>query len=88
MTAQKGKDLLLKLDSDGAGSFVTVAGVSKHRKRVDLGGDRWVFRRELFGVTKLNVLGRNNAGPFGAAAEEPLARAPDPRGVEGVAGNE
>jgi hypothetical protein len=27
MTAQKGKDLLLKLDSDGAGSFVTVAGL-------------------------------------------------------------
>jgi len=26
MTAQKGKDLLLKLDSDGAGSFATVAG--------------------------------------------------------------
>jgi TP901-1 family phage major tail protein len=27
MTAQKGKDLLLKLDSDGLGSFVTVAGL-------------------------------------------------------------
>jgi len=27
MTAQKGKDLLLKVDSDGAGSFVTVAGL-------------------------------------------------------------
>jgi TP901-1 family phage major tail protein len=27
MTAQKGKDLLLKLDSDGAGSFSTVAGL-------------------------------------------------------------
>ncbi len=27
MTAQKGKDLLLKLDSDGAGSFATVAGL-------------------------------------------------------------
>ena len=27
MTAQKGKDLLLKLDSDGAGTFVTVAGL-------------------------------------------------------------
>src|SRR5919108_2569454 len=27
MTAQKGKDLLLKLDSNGAGTFVTVAGL-------------------------------------------------------------
>jgi TP901-1 family phage major tail protein len=27
MTAQKGKDLLLKVDSDGEGSFVTVAGL-------------------------------------------------------------
>lgn len=27
MTAQKGKDLLLKVDNDGAGSFATVAGL-------------------------------------------------------------
>lgn len=27
MAAQKGKDLLLKVDSDGAGGFVTVAGL-------------------------------------------------------------
>jgi TP901-1 family phage major tail protein len=27
MPAQKGKDLLLKIDSDGAGTFVTVAGL-------------------------------------------------------------
>ena len=27
MTAQKGKDLLLKIDSDGNGSFITVAGL-------------------------------------------------------------
>ncbi len=27
MSAQKGKDLLLKLDSDGAGTFVTIAGL-------------------------------------------------------------
>ena len=30
MTAQKGRDLLLKLDSDGSGSFVTVAGLRSH----------------------------------------------------------
>jgi TP901-1 family phage major tail protein len=27
MTAQKGKDLLLKVDTDGAGDFTTVAGL-------------------------------------------------------------
>ena len=27
MTAQKGKDLLLKVDTNGPGSFVTVAGL-------------------------------------------------------------
>ena len=27
MTAQKGKDLLLKVDSDGEGSFVTIGGL-------------------------------------------------------------
>ncbi len=27
MAAQKGKDLLLKIDADGAGNFVTVAGL-------------------------------------------------------------
>jgi predicted secreted protein len=27
MTAQKGKDLLLKVDTDGGGSFTTVAGL-------------------------------------------------------------
>ena len=31
MVAQKGKDLLLKLDQSGAGSFVTVAGLRTKR---------------------------------------------------------
>lgn len=31
MAAQKGRDLLLKLDNDGAGSFVTVAGLRSHQ---------------------------------------------------------
>jgi TP901-1 family phage major tail protein len=30
MTAQKGRDLLLKLDTTGAGSFVSVAGLRSH----------------------------------------------------------
>ena len=31
MAAQKGKDLLLKLDSTGTGTFVTVAGLRTKR---------------------------------------------------------
>ncbi len=31
MTAQKGKDLLLKIDSTGLGAFVTVAGLRAKR---------------------------------------------------------
>ena len=31
MTAQKGRDLLLKVDSDGAGAFTAVAGLRSHR---------------------------------------------------------
>ncbi len=30
MAAQKGRDLLLKIDSDGLGTFVTVAGLRTH----------------------------------------------------------
>lgn len=30
MTAQKGRDLLLKLDSTGTGVFITVAGIRSH----------------------------------------------------------
>ena len=30
MAAQKGRDLLLKLDNNGAGSFITVAGLRSH----------------------------------------------------------
>jgi TP901-1 family phage major tail protein len=30
MTAQKGRDLLLKIDNDGTGNFITVAGLRSH----------------------------------------------------------
>ena len=33
MTAQKGKDLLLKVDADGVGTFVTVAGLRSRSLR-------------------------------------------------------
>ncbi len=31
MPAQKGRDLLLKVDSDGTGAFITIAGLRSHR---------------------------------------------------------
>lgn len=66
MTAQKGKDLLLKVDSTGAGAFVTVAGLRTKRvafnsQTVDItdseSSGRW---RELLagaGVQRASVSG-------------------------------
>ena len=66
MTAQKGKDLLLKLDHDGDGGFVTVAGLrskqlSFNAQSVDIthadSVDRW---RELLagaGVRSASISG-------------------------------
>ena len=49
MVAQKGKDLLLKLDSDGLGTFVTVAGLRS--KRI-------AFNSETVDVTDADSAGR------------------------------
>ena len=49
MVAQKGKDLLLKLDSDGQGAFVTVAGLRS--KRI-------AFNSETVDVTDADSAGR------------------------------
>ena len=49
MTAQKGKDLLLKIDSDGAGTFQTVAGLRARRIS---------FNAESVDVTDANSAGR------------------------------
>jgi TP901-1 family phage major tail protein len=49
MVAQKGKDLLLKLDSSGAGSFVTVAGLRTKRL---------AFNSETVDVTDSDSAGR------------------------------
>ena len=49
MVAQKGKDLLLKLDSDGLGAFVTVAGLRS--KRI-------AFNSETVDVTDADSAGR------------------------------
>lgn len=49
MTAQKGKDLLLKIDSDGGGTFVTVAGLRSRRI---------AFNAESVDVTDADSVGR------------------------------
>jgi TP901-1 family phage major tail protein len=81
MVAQKGKDLLLKIDSDGAGSFVTVAGLRARRiafnsETVDItdsdSAGRW---RELLagsGVQRASVSG---SGIFKDAASDASIRA-------------
>ena len=79
MSAQKGKDLLVKI-SDGAGGFTTVAGLRTRRlafntETVDVtnaeSSNRW---RELFdgaGVKRASVSGR---GLFKDAASDALMR--------------
>ncbi|OQM75216.1 phage major tail protein, TP901-1 family [Manganibacter manganicus] len=49
MVAQKGKDLLLKIDADGSGNFVTVAGLRS--KRI-------AFNSETVDVTDADSAGR------------------------------
>ncbi len=57
MTAQKGKDLLLKLDSAGAGNFVTVAGL---RSRAI------AFNARAVDVPHADSAGRRREPPEGA----------------------
>lgn len=80
MTAQKGKDLLLKVDTTGAGAFATVAGLRTKRlafnsQSVDItdsgSSGRW---RELLagaGVQRASVSG---AGIFKDAATDATLR--------------
>lgn len=80
MTAQKGRDLLLKLDSDGTGTFATVAGLRTHSlsfnaHSVDIthqeSAGAW---RELLagaGVKSANIRG---AGIFKDAASDTKVR--------------
>ena len=49
MAAQKGKDLLLKIDADGIGGFVTVAGLRARRL---------AFNSETVDVTDADSAGR------------------------------
>ena len=49
MAAQRGKDLLLKLDADGAGTFETVAGLRSHTL---------AFNAESVDITHVESAGR------------------------------
>ncbi len=80
MAAQKGKDLLLKVDSTGTGSFTTVAGlrsrsISFNAETVDTthseSAGRWRELLEGAGVKATRVAG---AGIFKDAASDAIVR--------------
>jgi TP901-1 family phage major tail protein len=81
MPAQKGKDLLLKVDSDGAGTFTTVAGLRSrslafNAETVDVthaeSAGRW---RELLAGAGAKHAKVSGAGIFKDAASDALVRA-------------
>ena len=81
MAAQKGKDLLLKVDSDGSGTFVTVAGlrsraIAFNAESVDIthqeSAGQWRELLEGAGVRSARVTG---SGIFKDAASDALVRA-------------
>jgi TP901-1 family phage major tail protein len=81
MTAQKGKDLLLKVDADGAGSFATVAGLRArtlafNAASVDVtdqeSAGRWRELLEGAGIKTARVSG---SGIFKDAASDETLRA-------------
>ena len=80
MSAQKGKDLLLKVDSDGAGTFVTVAGlrsrsIAFNTETVDIthaeSAGQW---RELLAGAGVKHAKVSGAGIFKDAASDALVR--------------
>ena len=80
MAAQKGKDLLLKLDSDGTGVFVTVAGLRARQfsvasETVDIthseSAGRWRELLEGAGVKRARLTG---SGLFKDQASDALVR--------------
>lgn len=81
MSAQKGKDLLLKLDSDGSGIFVTVAGlrarsIAFNAATVDAtdqeSAGRW---RELLAGAGVKTARVTGSGIFKDAASDASVRA-------------
>ena len=80
MTAQKGKDLLLKLDSDGTGTFVTIAGLrtktfTVNAEIVDIttseSSGRWRELLDAAGMQHARLAGK---GIFKNAASDALLR--------------
>jgi TP901-1 family phage major tail protein len=80
MTAQKGKDLLLKIDTDGSGTFATVAGLrSRHiafnAESVDISNadstGRWRELLEGAGVKRASISG---SGIFKDASTDATVR--------------
>ena len=80
MTAQKGKDLLLKVDGDGVGTYETVAGLRSHTlafnaETVDIthveSAGRWRELLEGAGVKSASIRG---AGIFKDAASDATVR--------------
>jgi TP901-1 family phage major tail protein len=80
MTAQKGRDLLLKVDADGLGAFQTVAGLRSHAlafnaERVDITNQEsagaWRELLEGAGLRSANVRG---SGIFKDAASDATMR--------------
>ncbi|MFN3625123.1 MAG: phage major tail protein, TP901-1 family [Hyphomicrobium sp.] len=80
MAAQKGKDLLLKVDSDGAGSFATIAGLRTrtlafNAESVDVthaeSAGQW---RELLAGAGVKSARLTGAGIFKDAASDAIIR--------------
>jgi TP901-1 family phage major tail protein len=81
MAAQKGKDLLLKIDSDGVGTYATVAGLRSKRiafnsETVDItdadSAGRW---RELLAGSGVQRAAVSGSGIFKDAQSDALIRA-------------
>jgi TP901-1 family phage major tail protein len=80
MTAQKGKDLLLKIDTDGGGTFVTAAGLRTRKiafnaESVDISNadsaGRWRELLEGAGLKRASISG---AGIFKDASTDAAVR--------------
>lgn len=81
MTAQKGKDMLVKLDADGQGTFTTVAGLRARRLALNAAtvdvtdsesAGRW---RELLGASGVRRASISGSGIFKDAASDGAVRA-------------
>ena len=80
MTAQKGKDMLVKLDADGQGTFTTVAGLRARRLALNAAtvdvtdsesAGRW---RELLAASGVRRASISGSGIFKDAASDGAVR--------------